>query len=297
MFNFENQVCDVCGKPFDKGSDVVVCPECGTPHHRDCWNNLGHCVNRDKHESGYEWKPVVHEPNPDEIKCPNCGSIMPKDTKFCENCGHAMKQSSEPEMTVVKAPYGMDDDEVRARVERELAGNIDGIPYKDIAIYMGPNAQYYVYKFKRMDDNPNYHPFNWTAFFFTPIWYLFRKMWKLALMAAVVNFCLNIPSLIVMAVQMGQLSASSPLVFKGIETVITVTPILAMAFNLVMGFAAVPLYRKTTVKHLKEMRDKAPDLDAYYRELVRQAGPSKVGMVVVVLYAMMYIFNFFMMPF
>ena len=27
--------CAACGKKFTAEDDVVVCPECGTPHHRD----------------------------------------------------------------------------------------------------------------------------------------------------------------------------------------------------------------------------------------------------------------------
>ena len=90
MFNFENQVCDVCGNAFDKNSDVFVCPDCGTPHHRECWHKLGHCVNQDKHRSGFEWQPVKQEAAASSITCTKCGSIMPEGTLFCENCGNAL---------------------------------------------------------------------------------------------------------------------------------------------------------------------------------------------------------------
>ena len=47
--------CPVCDKYFHVGDDVVVCPECGTPHHRECYKNLGHCVNEDKHSQGFDY--------------------------------------------------------------------------------------------------------------------------------------------------------------------------------------------------------------------------------------------------
>lgn len=295
MFNYENQICDYCGKPFDKNSDVVVCPDCGTPHHRECWDKLGHCVNSDKHNSGFEWKPVLKENDPDAVKCPQCGSLMPKGTMFCENCGHALTapkpvvSENNPQTIFDSIP----NEDVRNRIEKELAGNIDGVSYKDIAVYVGPNAQYYIYKFKRMQDNPNYHPFNWTAFLFAPLWYLFRKMWKYAIAIAAVNFAMNIPSLILTAVQLGELSASSPLVFSGIETVASVMSVLVFIFDIALGFAAVPLYRKETVKNLKKIRDNAPTPDAYYREVMRQSGPSKVGLVLVTAVSMFYLFSLF----
>jgi hypothetical protein len=34
--------CKVCGEPIDE-SEIVVCASCNTPHHRDCWEYVGHC--------------------------------------------------------------------------------------------------------------------------------------------------------------------------------------------------------------------------------------------------------------
>jgi len=36
-------VCQVCGAPMRPGDEVVECERCSTPHHRDCWEYLGHC--------------------------------------------------------------------------------------------------------------------------------------------------------------------------------------------------------------------------------------------------------------
>ena len=38
----ESPICQVCGAPFD-GGPIVYCASCDTPHHKDCWNYLGHC--------------------------------------------------------------------------------------------------------------------------------------------------------------------------------------------------------------------------------------------------------------
>jgi predicted amidophosphoribosyltransferase len=46
---FENQVCPVCNNVFKDDDDVVVCPDCGTPHHRDCYKALGECKNKSLH--------------------------------------------------------------------------------------------------------------------------------------------------------------------------------------------------------------------------------------------------------
>lgn len=305
MFNINGQVCDVCGKPFDKDSDIVVCPDCGTPHHRQCWHQLGHCINEDKHGTGFEWKPVVSATEAaDGVKCPDCGSVMPQGTQFCENCGRALSAPGSTqtfnvpggrmEVHQVPSPYRMSAEEYKARVDRELAGDIDGVPYRDMAVYMGPNAQYYIYKFKKMSADPKYRPFNWTAFMFPPIWLLFRKLWKHSILAALINFVLNIPTFIMVAAETGMLSSSSPLLFPGIETVASITSVLVFAVGIVWGFLAIPLYKKDTVRRLKQLKNDAMgDMNTYYRSVMENAGPSKIGMIVVVLFSMLYIFTAF----
>ena len=38
---FKNEKCAACGMKFFDDEDIVVCPECGAPYHRECWNRVG----------------------------------------------------------------------------------------------------------------------------------------------------------------------------------------------------------------------------------------------------------------
>ena len=53
---FTEYKCPVCDKQFKKGDDVVVCPECGTPHHRECYEKEGHCHFADKHGADFSFE-------------------------------------------------------------------------------------------------------------------------------------------------------------------------------------------------------------------------------------------------
>lgn len=64
MSKFENKLCPVCRTRFIKGADVVVCPTCGTPHHRSCYCLLEHCAYENIHAEGWSWKGLL----PDEVK-------------------------------------------------------------------------------------------------------------------------------------------------------------------------------------------------------------------------------------
>ncbi len=308
MADYENEICPVCGKPFDKNSDIVVCPECGTPHHRRCWDKLGHCANRDKHRQGYEWKPEKHpaQPAPGTVVCPKCGAVMPAGTQFCENCGThltnvqggtAAQQS--PFTPPPSPPYGNNPafdneayNQAKETVEKSLAGEIDGVPVKDLAVYIGPNSYYYISKFRRMDRDPKYKPFCFSAFMFTPLYYLYRKMWKYAAISAVYNFIMNIPYMIVMANQMGLLPSSSPFMFNGISNLVMRGSLLVMVAGIYWGFKAVPLYRKQTTEKLKELKaSSGGDQNMYAQLVTSQSGPSKLGMAMVFFFAIYYLIS------
>ena len=93
MQNFLGNPCPYCGKNFESGDDIVVCPECGTPHHRDCYKEHSACANEEKHGENFEWKsasvPHVHKPEPGEnsnaekVVCSNCGTENPGISRYC----------------------------------------------------------------------------------------------------------------------------------------------------------------------------------------------------------------------
>ena len=41
--DFYKYKCPVCNKQFKESDDIVVCPDCGAPHHRECWEKEGKC--------------------------------------------------------------------------------------------------------------------------------------------------------------------------------------------------------------------------------------------------------------
>ncbi len=67
--------CPVCGKPFTSDDDIVVCPECGAPYHRACYQQAGHCIFQEKHGTPDAWKPPEKqtETGAEGKICPRCG--------------------------------------------------------------------------------------------------------------------------------------------------------------------------------------------------------------------------------
>ena len=59
----EGRKCVVCQSYLFEDDDVVFCPECGAPHHRDCYKSVGRCGVAHLHGTSEEYKFV---PQPEE---------------------------------------------------------------------------------------------------------------------------------------------------------------------------------------------------------------------------------------
>ena len=45
----QNKSCVLCHAYLFDEDDVVYCPVCGAPHHRECYNSIGHCALESTH--------------------------------------------------------------------------------------------------------------------------------------------------------------------------------------------------------------------------------------------------------
>ena len=103
MANYIGTKCISCDRVFKEGDDVVVCPECGTPYHRACYEKEGKCINTELHENGGTWQPHydsdTESVNTDNtpIRCPRCGETNPPDGLFCKRCGLPLTVNTDEE--------------------------------------------------------------------------------------------------------------------------------------------------------------------------------------------------------
>lgn len=186
---FENIKCDGCGRTFEKNDDIVVCPVCGTPQHRECWELSGGCINKDKHAEGFEWK--MPESKKAEIKKE---ASMPEKTVRQETVLH-----SDPMLDVgMEREIPNFDYVVESRV-RSLAPGISeeqrreqlcGHNLSDVIAFIGNNASSYVNKFRKKE-HAKRNTFNFGAFFFCPIWFFFRRLYKEGIIYLAVTLCLT----------------------------------------------------------------------------------------------------------
>ncbi|MBR6552434.1 MAG: hypothetical protein IKT89_06290 [Clostridia bacterium] len=180
---FENQICPVCEEKFKENDEIVVCPECGTPHHRDCYINLGECKNSPLHNENFTFEPVKEEQDKIDILIDD----EIKNTKDVVN--------------VVNVEFNSDDEKnnenLRSTIE-ELFKNINGkstdqvllnnTPSSYFEAAIGKNQNYYMPRFLIMEGTQKKRLINVCAFVFPFAWAIYRKMYKLALLV----FCIYI---------------------------------------------------------------------------------------------------------
>lgn len=77
---------------FPKTEDIVVCPDCGAPHHRECYQRLGHCALIENHKLGKNWDPPAEPKTESGNRLSNVPAVMQKIQKmvfFAAAAAHA----------------------------------------------------------------------------------------------------------------------------------------------------------------------------------------------------------------
>ncbi len=193
MADYRNCTCIACKNEFEPDDDIVVCPECGTPYHRDCWNEHGRCINTKLHESGEAWKSphnTNEESDAGRIPCPNCGKLNPKNSSFCIHCGKSMnnikESNSEWQQNITDILGGFRNDNPNE--------DMGGITLGEVKDFVGKNVYYYITKFRLFFESKKKLAPNFICVIFPQFWFAYRKMWLGSLLIILLTFLLSIPS-------------------------------------------------------------------------------------------------------
>ena len=209
--------CEGCGEPLTLQDDIVVCPDCGAPYHRTCYEKLGQCIHRPAHAAGYEWKFPYEE---SQLRtCPACGERTLRDAEKCRCCGAVLPpEEQEPSPVSDTAEDSFD----YSRMYRQFGGasdpekeffeeafgkeaQMDGIARQDWLDYIGPAAPAYLAAYSRMQLQKSKISMSFSALLFGPFYFFYRKAWRPAFGFLAAEMLLAAPTFI----EMLQLSGSS----------------------------------------------------------------------------------------
>lgn len=308
MSNYNGTKCISCGQIFKDNDDVVVCPECGTPYHRECYLKEGQCINTSLHESGESWKPEYenrsseNEDSSEPIRCIRCGAENPPEGIFCNKCGMPLtgnRDSARPFNNANKnsnnngffggQPQGGFNGQQQGgfyfggqTMTFDQDSEIDGIKLGDYAKYTGKNSLGLLSNFIRFGNFGGKFSINLGALIFPEFYFFYRKMYKFGSLILMIIILLSIPSMIILGMNMDFISSS--LVNVNNDNFILVYRLcsyLMMGVRFLCGFYGTYWYYKTAKKDITKIRSMNidGDEDIIKNKIAEKGGTSAPGVI------------------
>lgn len=229
--DFIGEKCVKCGKELTADDDIVVCPECGSPHHRECYKEENRCANAPLHMKGAKWQRTVRisgpeSSNPQIAECPICHYPNEAGAEFCAHCGTKMERSGAgfiPDDTEAEAGTDSQDgytDEVGIGISRPYLGfnpdeDMGGATLREVLHFVSTNTIYYIPMFKRMKDSRTKLSFNILCFGFPNLFFANRRMWLWSMITAAIMTILGIPAELKQFIDMGMQDPAKSLFSAG----------------------------------------------------------------------------------
>lgn len=286
--DFIGEKCVACGEVFIEGDDIVVCPECGSPHHRECYKAENKCANSALHSTNEGWKgsaETKQEPEIEEKKfvvCSACHFPNSLESETCIRCGADLNSDTEKteEVSENEIPFGIPRPYLGFNPEEDMGGS----PLKDVADFVRTNTIYYIPIFKRMKDTGRNISFNLISFIFPPVYSANRRMWFWAILSLIATVLLSMPFAVSYLVADGLESSyavfPSELIQKLydnrhiLSTLVDVCNFADMLMRITFCLFSNKLYFRFVLKSLRKL--KAHSSGEITREEILQAGGVKI---------------------
>ncbi len=298
MISYTGEECFICKRKFTDEDDVVTCPECGTPYHRECYSEKKECVNHALHESGGSWMAESLEKKKAVLSvkkvCPDCSFINPEDAEQCRNCGGDLvnrecRTIDLSDQKVVRIELDADADYFGFN-PMEIMDESTGITIGEMADYAKNNKLYYLLAFRRLKNAAVKFSVNLLAFLFPEIYCAGRKMFLQGAVIMLLRFIIQIPMFLDSIVHMEDMGFPSGIAMYAnlisfaeahafSSSVLNITSALDITIRIVFGLMANEIYFRHTLSKLRKLRKNVPDYLRYRTVIKSCGGISIVGIV------------------
>lgn len=285
--NFIGEKCVCCGRTFEEGDDVVVCPECGSPHHRECYRKENRCANSELHEKGEKWHREKIFEKAEKIQCPVCRfPENPPEAENCMVCGTDLTGKNNSKTATAE------DENINARTDTGFNPNEDmgGATLRELSMFVGTNTFYYIPIFKRMKDLGSKISFNFSCFVFPSFYFANRKMWLWAIIATLFSVLFNIPATVLLMAEQGVFTDGIMNVIYQNQNLIEELESICIwgswISRLVMCLFANWIYFKFSVKKLRLIKKSLNHNRISPRILMTVGGVKPVNIIIITLITM-----------
>ena len=281
--NTEGISCVRCHAYLFPEDDIVYCPVCGAPHHRECYNQLGHCALEEFHGTDRQYDKVkAREAEQNAAEMPNTGENA-EGLITCQMCHekydfalNACPKCGAPNIAKAGGSF----------VNFDFLGGVpadydigDGITADEAKRFVAANTPRYIPKFAVLNAK-NKLSWNWLAFLFPCGWMLSRKMYKNGIIAGlltVISTLFYLP--FVNAVNNLGFTANEtqtqlmqniydhlPEMGTAVLAAVIVGFVLNIAVRLLSALFGDYLYKQYAISSIKTIRAESEDMDYDYRK-------------------------------
>lgn len=282
MAKFVNKICPVCRAPFTEDADVVVCPVCGTPHHRTCYLSAGKCALDELHESGYVWngrlpdepepesEPQPENTDPHHAEYPDVPRIADDEDEDFENDDDGDDDSLDPENELHIRRF--------AGIINSFEIGEGGVSMRELMAYAAIGVFHYGSAFGAFrgafDGRKRKVYFNVFSGLFAPFYQFYRRM---DAFGTAVLLLLMLPHLAYTLISMFSGAGAN------FDPVYLLLDFISIAEIVVLCLFGDYIYYKHAIKRITKIRGEfkgQEKSDEYFMELVRRGRPSVARAVI-----------------
>ncbi len=146
------------------------------------WSRVKATAEQTAEKSHPSARESIDESLPYQI-CSRCHTQNPEFAEFCKHCGSPLKGENDQHSDAQQhAPYS---EYQPFRNTSYSSHNVDPnevineVRAQDLSAFVGTKSDFYLPRFRRMARDGSSASWNWAAFFFGPLWLLYRKMYGL----------------------------------------------------------------------------------------------------------------------
>ena len=281
--NTEGVSCVRCHAYLFPEDDIVYCPVCGAPHHRECYNQLGHCALEEFHGTDRQYDKVkareeeqaaAEMPNTGEnaeglITCQMCHEKYDFALNACPKCGPH---------NIAKAGGSVVNFDNLGGVPADYEIG-DGITADEAKRFVAANTPRYIPKFAVLNAK-NKLSWNWLAFLFPCGWMLSRKMYKNGIIAGLLTVIsslfylpfmnainnLGAPPGETQAQIMQSIYEHLPKMGAAVIAALLAGFVLNIAVRILSALFGDYLYKQYAISSIKTIRAESEDMDYDYRK-------------------------------
>lgn len=279
MSRFENKLCPVCRSRFNEKADTVVCPVCGTPHHRVCYLINNKCALENLHESGWSWNGMLPDEEKEkaaeeetnaavsaEVDPP---SVDPHHAEYPSGTPYKEEQRMFEEQLGVENPFK---ELFKTLNDKEIG--TDGVSMHELVAYSATSVFHYGKAFNafrgNIDGKKHKVSFNFCSGLFAPVFQFYRRMNGFGVISLLLILLPSAASVLISEQTLA--SAGYPLLYS-----LEFAPIVIMVLLCMFGDY---IYYRHCVRRIVRFRksyDGDTKSDDYFMALYERGKPTFAG--------------------